>query len=473
MELESRLILNPQVSLFRQNGGVYAFHPLTRTCISMNEAMLAWLQQPDAVGVRESPADEQLRKLGILIEPRASQVQPRPAPAVKAPAHQLAIFVTSKCNLRCAYCYANGGDSGKTISREIWLAAMDYFFSSLAAGAQSRQAPKTVSLSIHGGGEATVEFDLLREIVGEFNTRARSAGLRTAVRMGSNGTYSDEVQKWILKNNIHVNISLDGPREVQDRLRPFRSGQPSYDAVVRNLKALVRAGRKVWVRSTVTAGSLDSMLETVELASQLGIAMVHFEPVSLTGRCDSAGVIQPPADEFAGRFLQCFQRGLALDVGVRYSGMRCFDPYHRKFCAACGDNFCVTRDGNITTCYEVLDSCDPAADSFFIGKVDPIHGTVELNHDRIARLDRRVAQNMEACKDCFLRYQCAGDCPLKSYLHSNRDLYSPDPYRCQIARRVNQQLIAWLADGVIQTRDAKNSTVVSFKIPNQERKIAS
>lgn len=473
MEVESRLVLNPQLSIFRQNGGIYAFHPITRTCISMNEAMLAMLQQPEG-SVRESQTCDQMRKLGILVEPRPDgQAKPHPVPAVKPPAHQLAIFVTSKCNLRCAYCYANGGDAGKTISREIWLAAMNHFFSALAADAQSKHSPKSVSLSIHGGGEATLEFDLLREIVAEFNARAHFAGLRTAIRIGSNGTYGEAVRQWILANSIHVNISLDGPRSVQDRLRPFRSGLPSYDAVVRNLTVLVRAGRQVWVRSTVTAGTLDSMMETVELASQLGIAMVHFEPVSLTGRCDSAGVVQPDADQFSDRFLQCFQRGLALDVGVRYSGMRCFDPCHQKFCAACGDNFCVTLDGNITTCYEVLDACDPAADSFFIGKVDPIRRSVDVNHDRVAQLEHRVAENMEACKDCFLRYQCAGDCPLKSFLHSNHDLYSPDPYRCQIARRVNQQLIAWLADGVIQTRDAKNSTVFSINNLNQERNIPS
>jgi radical SAM protein with 4Fe4S-binding SPASM domain len=205
------------------------------------------------------------------------------------------------------------------------------------------------------------------------------------------------------------------------------------------------------------------MEETVELAKQLGLAAVHFEPVTLTGRCATTTTLaRPDATQFAEKFLQCFLLGLKHDIDVYYSGMRCFEHSQQRFCAACGQNFCVTPDGNITTCYEVLDSNDPATSEFFIGKVDPIRGQVMLDQARIEQLRLRVAENMEACKDCFLRYQCAGDCPVRSFRHSNRDLYSPDPYRCQISDRINTQLIAWLADGVIEPHDVERTSVISL-----------
>lgn len=474
MSSGSRLTLNPQVSVFRHDGGVYLFDSATRTCASMNESMLAFITQPDNPRLLEKLSSRdrkglaevagQLRKLGILIKPGTANLNDR-LTASESPAAMthLAIFVTTKCNLRCAYCYANGGDSGKTISRDIWLLAMDHFFSTLnSSAAQNSAKLKSVNLSIHGGGEATVEFVVLKEIVAEFCARARAAGLKPSVRMGTNGTYPDSVRQWIMENDIHVNISLDGPRDIQNRLRPFRSGQPSYDAVVRNLKALVKAGRHVYVRATVTSETLDSMEETVKLASRLGLDKIHFEPVTLTGRCAAAEVARPDPRRFADTFLKCFLLGLKLDVAVRYSGLRCFDPRHQQFCGACGQNLCVTLDGNITACYEVLDCRDPAAGTFFIGRVDPVQGRVVLDPSRIEKLKQRIAGNMEACRDCFLRYQCAGDCPLKSFRHSHRDLYSPDPYRCQIARRVNQQLIVWLADGVIEPRDVEQTNVILF-----------
>jgi uncharacterized protein len=474
MTPESKIILNPRVSVFRHNGGIYLFDPATRTYASMNEAMLAFVTKPDNANSFDELSDndhkglsdvaEQLHRLGILIAPESADKNDRCGmPERSGSMIHLAIFVTTKCNLRCAYCYARGGDSEKTISRDIWRPAMDHFFSTLNTDTdQGRSNRKSVKLAIHGGGEATVEFATLKEIVAEFCGRASAAGLRPSVGMGTNGTYDDSVQRWIIKNNISVNISLDGPRNIQNRLRPFRSGQPSYDVVVRNLQALVQTGRRVSVRATVTNESLKTMEETIELAKQLGIASVHFEPVSLTGRCITTALARPYAEQFTEKFLKCFLLGLEHDVDVKYSGMRCFKRYHQRFCGACGQNFCITPDGNITACFEVLDSNDLAASEFFIGKVDPVQGQVVLDQVRIEQLKLRVTANMEACKSCFLRYHCAGDCPVKSFRYSNRDLYSPDSYRCQIANRINKQLIAWLANGVIEPRDVEATNVFSL-----------
>jgi len=440
----------------------------------MNETMLKFIMKPIDADLRaglskddaEALADilGQLRRLGILIEPDDVKEHKRMAVVDGSSSMtHLAIFVTTKCNLACTYCYARGGESEQSMSRDTWLLAMDYFFANLEAAVNQRKDKrKNLNLAIHGGGEPTVEFDLLRSIVADFSDRACAMGLQPSVGMGTNGTYGDAVHQWIIDKRINVNISLDGPREVQNHQRPFRSGQPSYGLVERNIRRLVQAGRRVSIRATVTDEALQSMAETVVLAKRIGAAAVHFEPVSLTGRCTTSGVAKPDAEKFADVFLKCFLRGLELDIDVRYSGMRCFEQYHQRFCSACGQNFCVTPDGNITACYEVLHPDDPAASEFFIGRIDPIRGLVTLDQERIQQLKQRTGPNVEACKDCFLRYHCAGDCPVKSFRYSNRDLYSPDPYRCQIADRVNKQLIAWLADGVIEPRDVGQTQVSSL-----------
>jgi uncharacterized protein len=474
MILKSKLTLNPRVSVFRHNNGIYLFDPITRTCASMNETMLSIVTKLDNADSLDELSNkghkrltkviEQLHKLGILIEPETvSKVDGSETFDRRSSATNLAIFVTTKCNLRCIYCYAHGGDKEKTISKDTWRMAMDHFFSTISSGATHEKAiRKNLNLSIHGGGEPTMEFDILKNIVADFYKRARAAELEPTVSMGTNGTYGDSIHRWIIENNINVNVSLDGPLNIQNRLRPFRSGEPSYDVVVHNLQGLVKAGRYVSIRATITNETMETMEKTIELAKNLGLATVHFEPVSLTGRCANSTLSMPDAQQFADKFLKCFLMGLKSDVDVYYSGMRCFEHTQQRFCAACGQNFCVTPYGNITTCYEVLDSNDPATSEFFIGKVDPVQGRVVLDQVRIEQLKLRVAENMEACKSCFLRYQCAGDCPVKSFRYSNRDLYSPDPYRCRIADRINKQLIVWLADSVIEPRDVERTSIISF-----------
>ncbi|HEY6873774.1 MAG TPA: radical SAM protein [Geobacteraceae bacterium] len=466
------LTLNPRVSVFRHKGGIYLFDPATRTYAAMNETLLALVTKPDDVHSAEEVCGDdrtelteavmQFRRLGILKRPEEIvQGDRRPAPESFGSMTRLHIFVTTRCNLRCVYCYAKGGDSERIISRDIWQTAMDHFFSNLTFdAAQKTPKPIEVNLTVHGGGEPTIEFDTLKDIVSEFRRRAAEMGLKPSVAMGTNGTYGDSVHQWIVENNINVNISLDGPQHVQNRQRPFCSGEPSYDTVVRNLQLLVKSGRRVSVRATITSESIETMEETVKLAEQLGLAAVHFEPVTLTGR--GSTVSRPDPDQFVEKFLECFLLGLELDIDVKYSGMHCFKDCHQRFCSACGRNFCVTTEGNITTCYEVLDANDPAADIFFVGKIEPLQASVEWDLARIKELEQRIADNMEACEDCLLRYQCAGDCPIKSFRHSNRDLYSPDPFRCHIAKQINMSLIALLADGVIEPRDVGQARVVDF-----------
>ncbi|MGO8758433.1 MAG: radical SAM protein [Terracidiphilus sp.] len=473
-----RLTWNPRVSVFRQDGSIYLYDPVSRTCASMNSSMLAWLEgfpesNPD-LEAQSIPAEitelvARLRRLGILIPPEASAGERQTAADDFRPLSYLTIFVTTKCNLRCAYCYANGGDSGKTIGKETWTIAMEHFFSTLRpAPTRPNGTRSKLNLTIHGGGEPTTEFAVLREIVDDFRGRARAMGFEPAVGMGTNGTYDDSVHRWIVENNIGANFSLDGPPAIQNRLRPFRSGQASYDVVAANIQRLVSAGRQVSIRATIPSDALESMAETVETARQLGIGTVHFEPVTLTGRCAAGSLARPSADAFADAFLKCYLQGLEHDINVTYSGLRCFQGGHSRFCAACGQNYCVTPDGNITTCFEVLDLEDPAASEFIVGKVDPIEKRVILDEAKIDRLKQRVGSNMEGCRNCFIRTQCAGDCPVKGFRYSGEDLYSPDPYRCRIAERINKQLIVWLADGVIECRDARQSTIVSVNRSQNE-----
>ena len=468
---ELQHVLNPRVSVFKHLDSVYLFDPATRSCASMNDAMLDLIMKPDTEdairGLAEDDrqewmvVDKQLHQMGILIAPHSTPDKDgRTKGKGAGSTTHFAIFVTSKCNLRCTYCYAEGGDSAKTIDRDTWRIAMDHFFSTQTPDVSAQDGSRRkLKLAIHGGGEPTVEFDVLKEIVDDFSRRVRAIGFEPSVGMGSNGTYGAEVHRWIIENNIGLSISFDGPSH--NRQRPFRGGQPSYDVVVSNLKKLVKEGRSVSVRATVTSESVESMEQTVELAKELGVSSVHFEPITLVGRCAANTPLRPDADQFSEKFLKSFLLGLKLDIDVCYSGLRCFKNESQHFCSACDRSGCITPDGNITTCYEVIDAHDPAASEFFIGKIDPVRGSVILNEPRIHQLQQRVVENIPACRDCFLRYQCAGDCPARGFRYSQGDLYSPDPYRCQIAERINKQLIVWLADGFIESRDPKQTHVMT------------
>ncbi len=442
------------------DGSRYLFSPLTRTYSRINADMERLLTLCDGahtvaelIGACGLPAEatelfqtlfaKDILRVEVETDPSADQEGPlNPA----RPFTHLTLFPTHACNLACTYCYASGGDRPKSMSRRTAQLALDFLFEQLPA------EQELVALSFHGGGEPTMAFPFIRDITVDFRDRCEESGRRSHVSMVTNGAFGSKVLDWIIGSDIGVNFSMDGSPKVQDKQRPFRDGSGSYAVVVENMRALRQAGRDVTVRATVTADSLVDMDDLVSTCLDLDVAALQAEPCFVVGRCEESGVQEPEPKEFAWRFLDAYRRGLASNMDVTYSGLRCTDTPRDRFCGACGDSVAVTPDGHLTACFEVVHESDPAASIFFVGRVDESSDRVWLNEDRLAYLRQRITPNLDGCGGCFLKFNCAGDCVVKSF-RAGGSIFAQVPDRCRMADLVNRKLIAWIADGEIVPRD--------------------
>ncbi|MFQ6931812.1 MAG: hypothetical protein ACLRR3_12505 [Eubacterium sp.] len=70
----------------------------------------------------------------------------------------------------------------------------------------------------------------------------------------------------------NVVLSLDGRKEVNDRMRPFRTGKGSYDLIVPKFQKLAESRNQsnYYVRGTFTRDNLD-FSEDVEALCRFGI----------------------------------------------------------------------------------------------------------------------------------------------------------------------------------------------------------
>src|SRR2546426_2541075 len=68
-----------------------------------------------------------------------------------------------------------------------------------------------------------------------------------------------EIIEFLAENRIGVTISMDGPREMQDRFRVFANGAGSYDAVAGKVRELLQRhrSRPIGARVTLTSQTLD------------------------------------------------------------------------------------------------------------------------------------------------------------------------------------------------------------------------
>ena len=91
---------------------------------------------------------------------------------------------------------------------------------------------------------------------------------------------NDEVMEFCNREMGNVVLSLDGRKEVHDRMRPFRSGKGSYDLIVpKFLKFADSRGQdRYYVRGTFTRNNLDFSEDVLHFAD-LGFKQVSVEPV--------------------------------------------------------------------------------------------------------------------------------------------------------------------------------------------------
>lgn len=148
----------------------------------------------------------------------------------------MTLQLTQDCNLRCKYCiYAESETSRqrthtrKKMSWEMAKKAIDFLWN------HSVDSPK-INIGFYGG-EPLLEFSLLQKIV-EY-CRKRFSGKTLTFSITTNGTLlDDEIIYYLAEHEMQVMISLDGPKEVQDKNRVFVDGTGTFDVIVANIRKI-------------------------------------------------------------------------------------------------------------------------------------------------------------------------------------------------------------------------------------------
>lgn len=184
-------------------------------------------------------------------------------------AHQKPIIVwnlTRRCNLSCAHCYSDSKAKeylGELSTKEAKVVAEDL-------------ASYEVPVVIFSGGEP-----LIRRDVFELAEHCRMLGLR--VILSTNGTLiSKNVAEKIKEVGFtYVGISLDGVREVNDRLRGVEG---AFRLAVEGLKNCRDEGLKTGIRFTLTKRNYFEVERIFRLAKRLKVPRVCFYHLVYVGR---------------------------------------------------------------------------------------------------------------------------------------------------------------------------------------------
>jgi uncharacterized protein len=262
------------------------------------------------------------------------------------------------------------------------------------------------------GGEPLINRSVLQATTQYAATEAASSGVRINFSLTTNGTLlSADDAKFLEHFAFSVTISIDGVKDKHDLLRPFKSGQGSYERVIQRAKLLLDiASRRcrVTARVTLTPENLN-VRETLDELVGLGFDGVMFSPVlnSPTGQ-NQMGTVD--LEELLEQMIECgreFERHLMDNKIYPFlnviSTLQRIHSYKRDAypCGAGGGYLGVSSEGGLYACHRFVDDEQGA-----MGNV--VNGIDSTKQKRW--LSERNVHKQEPCKTCWARYMCGGGC---------------------------------------------------------------
>jgi uncharacterized protein len=333
------------------------------------------------------------------------------------PLQTLVINVTNQCNLSCQYCYEFGEDKIATPEGKKKFMDLATAKSSVEYLLAQSEGRRSVHITFFGG-ETLMNFPLLRSVVDYSREQAGRKGVSIDFSLTTNATLlTPSIIDFLAENRVGVTVSLDGPKEMNDKFRIFANGRGSYDIIEPKVRELLARHhtRPIAARVTMTSHAMDVFKIYRHLKHDLGFHEVGFAPV--TSSPDRLYSINEPGmdqvfaqfSELAQEYLQFGLRGelhgfsnVSDTLAELHQGVNKSHP-----CGAGLGLVGVGPSGDIAPCHRFVDS-----DEHVLGNV-----TTGIDKKKqSAFLDRGNIQAKPDCHTCWARPLCAGGCHHEAFV---------------------------------------------------------
>ena len=342
----------------------------------------------------------------------------------------LCLHIAHDCNLACKYCFAEEGEyHGRRalMSFEVGKKALDFLI-------ENSGNRRNLEVDFFGG-EPLMNWEVVKQLVEYGRSKEKEHNKNFRFTLTTNGVLlNDEIMEFLNKEMSNVVLSLDGRKEVNDMMRPFRNGKGSYDMIVPKFQkfAQKRGQKDYYIRGTFTRNNLDFSKDVIEFAD-LGFKQMSIEPVvaseeeSYAIQKEDIPQICEEYDKLAKEYIKRKKEGRGFELFHFMIDLE-QGPCVAKRLSGCGSGteyLAVTPWGDLYPCHQFV-----GEEEFLLGNVE--EGITNTNMRDEFKLCNVYAK--EKCKDCFARFYCSGGCAANSYKfhHSITDAYD---IGCELERK--------------------------------------
>ena len=323
----------------------------------------------------------------------------------------LCLHIAHDCNLACQYCFAEEGEyHGRRalMSFEVGKKALDF----LVANSGNR---RNLEVDFFGG-EPLMNWEVVKQLVEYGRSLEEPYNKKFRFTLTTNGVLlNDEVEEFCNREMSNVVLSLDGRKEINDRMRPSRNGKSSYDLIVPKFQKLAGSRNQMnyYVRGTFTRNNLDFSEDALHFAD-LGFQQMSIEPVvsmpeePYSIREEDLPKIMEEYDKLAVEYIKRKKEGRGFNFFHFMIDLQ-QGPCVAKRLSGCGSGteyLAVTPWGDLYPCHQ------------FVGEEEFLMGNVDTGVTNTKIRDEFKLCNVyakEKCRDCFARFYCSGGCAANSH----------------------------------------------------------
>lgn len=327
------------------------------------------------------------------------------------------LHVTSKCNLKCPYCYSYVRNDMRDLRGDIWKKVVN------------EAKEMNVSKLIISGGEPLLRKDLF-EIISDKEANAY---------LITNGTLvTEEIAVQIAEKFRWIEVSLDGPSEEVNR---FTRGEGNFERTVKGIELLRKHKFDAFAISAVpTRLNWNNIPDMVDIANKLkcNLHVNRYLPVGrgrpeleLTPQ-EHQEVVEKTYKKYYEVTSQTFLQPPSFFIdagGTPYD--RPFVQYKRVSCGAGTSVLSISSQGDVYPCPLLhQEMCR-------LGNITE-ESLQEIYNRSLKRFaDQFHVDRISSCENCEIKYICGGGCRANA-LVATQHLDGKDPY-CEVRKKAIYQ----------------------------------
>ncbi|GEM_PF-3860176 len=397
---------------FKKNGNAYLYNSLTGAFVLLEEDFSKFYENED-LWYNDKDKLEEFKKGGFIVEAEFDEVKYYYLRVIDAlwrsnDRHSFTILTTTGCNFACPYCYeAQYGVRGKYMDRITQEMVVNFIEKRIKA-----RPKKVLSLTFYGGepllNKEAIFFigEKLKEIATQMDMEFRSDIVTNGYLLTPD--LAMELHKRV--NLISAQITVDGPEEVHNIMRPLKGGGKTFNVIMKNIKDILDNVDNFFIncRSNLnkkTYKYYEELLQYVDLQIRSKVKNPYnlsCYPYFVTGEKEASYTLSD-GDLFTTEEFGKIYGQYLLPLLLKYKHIKpeniIPEPKFSLCMAPTPDSLLIEPDGSLQKCWDIV-----GMKKYSIGDI--------WNGVDVARETKWLGYEFwdEKCSECNMLPVCSGGC---------------------------------------------------------------